>query len=112
MNCEDAARAMLVVRLIYEEQVWNDARLSWCACNTLGLSCIHDERWGVLDAAEAACAVEKQECAPDTASSSSLSAFSHTAALALTRPCLDQQKVETDARASESLVFPRRSVQF
>jgi hypothetical protein len=85
-------------------QVWNDARLSWCACVTLGQRCIEDWRWGVIGE-------EKQENDTATATAAAAaatvaSAFTYTAALSLVSPCIPSLPSAQAQSATFDFEFP------
>ncbi len=71
---------------VCDYQVWNDARLSWCACVTLGFNCLHDESWGFVQVGNSV-DVPTSTASPSSAAAASASALSHTGALSLIHPC-------------------------
>jgi hypothetical protein len=87
-------------------QVWNDARLAWCACVTLRIRCIQDLRWGVIEGEEQESASFLQsslsEAATAAAQYPATSAFTSTALLSLISPCLPPT---ADAALTCSLPF-------
>ena len=90
---------------VCDYQVWNDARLSWCACVTLGFHCLHDESWGFVQVGNTVDV--PTSAAPPSSAAASAAALSHTGALSLIHPCVHPVPVaETANEDEEDAQFP------